>query len=223
MKKIKLTQGKEAIVDDSYYDALVAMGSWCYDIRRKSARLSQTGQCMQTIVCILASKPPTAEILHCDGNKLNNQLSNLPTTIEERFWSRVDKRTIDECWNWKENTDKDGYGRIYLYGKTYKAHRLAYAYIKGNPGNLCVLHSCDNPSCCNPNHLWLGTDKDNNKDRHEKERDARGEIHGRSKLTEENVKEIRNLKETCEALARKFGVHFAQIARARRKATWKHV
>lgn len=69
------------------------------------------------------------------------------------------------CWIWPFAKDKDGYGRVYMHGNR-RAHRLAYKSFVGKiPTGLCVLHRCDVPSCVNPRHLFLGTVKDNNRDR----------------------------------------------------------
>lgn len=91
--------------------------------------------------------------------------------FEERFWSYVDVKKYNQCWEWKRAKYPQGYGR---FGKNY-AHRLAYEFKKGNiPLGLCVFHSCDNPSCVNPKHLWLGTTMDNIKDRDNKGRGRYG-------------------------------------------------
>jgi hypothetical protein len=80
--------------------------------------------------------------------------------LSERFWVKVDKRGPDECWQWIGIRNEDGYGRPYL-----RAHRVSWQIANGrDPGSLFVCHSCDNPSCVNPNHLWLGTNTVNLRD-----------------------------------------------------------
>lgn len=95
----------------------------------------------------------------------------------ERFWVKVDMRGFFDCWNWQAcRYGPMGYGRINIrVGQSVDAHRAAYQLVRGSiPPGLCVMHTCDNPACCNPYHLKLGTRGDNNQDRHLKDRDARG-------------------------------------------------
>jgi len=95
-----------------------------------------------------------------------------------RFWNKVEKSS--QCWQWTGGKTWDGYGRIKLNGKTVMAHRVAYAMLKGEvPKHLILCHTCDNPSCVNPDHLFLGTHKDNALDREAKGRSKRA---GKPKL-----------------------------------------
>jgi hypothetical protein len=72
-------------------------------------------------------------------------------TIEERFWSKVDKKGPEECWEWKAGRFDTGYGAFSINGKTIHSHRLSYELSKEEiPKGLCVCHTCDNPSCVNP-------------------------------------------------------------------------
>jgi hypothetical protein len=79
------------------------------------------------------------------------------------FWSKVDIRGEDDCWEWQGGKDKDGYGTVKRDGKSLRSNRVAYELVFGEPQHN-VLHSCDNPACCNPNHLWDGTHKENMED-----------------------------------------------------------
>lgn len=96
-------------------------------------------------------------------------ISNFTTKDIERFWTRVSKSDdFDSCWEWTGTKDKDGYGKLSIGGrkvnggKIYTAHRLSWMLNYGViPNGLWVLHRCDNPCCCNPKHLFLGTVKDN--------------------------------------------------------------
>lgn len=95
---------------------------------------------------------------------------------KEKFMARVQK--TKSCWLWKGPTLK-GYGRFHFNRKTYTSNRAAYILFKGEiPHGLIVCHSCDNPSCVNPDHLWLGTNNDNCQDKMKKGRHVpRGKKH----------------------------------------------
>jgi len=81
------------------------------------------------------------------------------------IWLKINIKSSDECWEYIGLLDKDGYGSFMINYKNMRAHRVAYESFYGSiPKKLLVLHKCDNPSCCNPNHLWLGTNKDNTQD-----------------------------------------------------------
>lgn len=95
--------------------------------------------------------------------------------IEKRFWKYTEKLTDSECWNWLGSKQTNGYGRITttIEGTQYfiVASRLSWEIHYGKiPINALVCHTCDNPSCVNPNHLFLGTHSDNTKDMHQKKR-----------------------------------------------------
>ena len=104
----------------------------------------------------------------------------------QRFWRQVARGEPGDCWRWLGGTRK-GYGRFKLKGRMVTAHRHAYELEVGPiPDGLFVLHECDNPSCVNPRHLFLGTQLDNIRDRDKKGRHVacHGERHGEAKLTE---------------------------------------
>jgi hypothetical protein len=134
-----------------------------------------------------------------------------------QFLHYVDIGEEDECWEWKGATDSYGYGKCLfkLHGKRIQfAHVASYEFFIGRRHGLKVCHSCDNPICVNPNHLWLGTQKQNVHDMMKKGRrewhGLRGEDNWHSKLTMEQVKEIKKLyktgKYTQQDLADKFKV-----------------
>lgn len=103
-----------------------------------------------------------------------DQLANLA----KRFWPKVEVGEPDECWNWQAAKYPYGYGQIRnIYGMRpalMYSHRLAYIlHYNEHPGELLVCHACDNTSCCNPSHLFLGTNKDNSDDKIAKNRAGR--------------------------------------------------
>jgi len=87
----------------------------------------------------------------------------------KRFWDKVNipKDPLNNCWEWKAGKGHFGHGRIFIDGKAQLAHRFAYFFFKGKDikKDDCILHSCDNPPCCNPYHLRVGTRADNVKDK----------------------------------------------------------
>jgi hypothetical protein len=139
-------------------------------------------------------------VLNYNHNKNNHtefemqgQLLNSDT--KERFWSKVDVQEPDNCWNWKEAISNSGYGRIRINYKLYSSHRIAWEAINGPiPKGKMVLHKCDNKLCCNPAHLYCGTQKDN---MHDKTVRYNGPYLGgegrQPKLREDEVRLIREL------------------------------
>lgn len=90
----------------------------------------------------------------------------------DRFWAKVQVGHADECWPWLAYRNDDGYGMFRYEGEAHmgRAHVAAWKITNVDTGGLCVLHRCDNPPCCNPDHLFLGTQQDNIWDMHRKGR-----------------------------------------------------
>lgn len=151
--------------------------------------------------------------------------------LRERFLEKLGEGALGErigCWEWKGYIDPQGYGRIEVRGQAFKAHRAAYElFIAPIPEGMHVLHHCDNRSCVNPAHLFLGTNSDNVADSVTKHRRARGESIGLAKLTQSQVREIRGQYKPFSrdvggrALARHYGVNHSTIVRLIQGETWK--
>ncbi|MFD3741090.1 helix-turn-helix domain-containing protein [Streptomyces sp. NPDC058629] len=152
-------------------------------------------------------------------------------TFAERFWSKVDRRTPDECWPWTAALNEHGYGVMRpntqrRNGPTVKAHRVSLQLAGVDIEGLYVLHSCDNPPCVNPNHLSTGTAAANAADMVGKDRQARGTGRTSSKLTEEQIPEIRARAaagEMQKVLAAEYGVSHPTISRVVNRHGWLHV
>jgi hypothetical protein len=155
-------------------------------------------------------------------------------TLEERFWRFVEK--TDSCWLWTgKSVDRAGYGKLSTGGKgsPHKmAHRISYELHKGEiPDGLVVMHSCDNPKCVNPEHLSVGTHKQNTHDAVAKGRMVCnlpvGGMHGRAnpnaKLNDNAVRQIRASTVKASDLAAKYGVSKTVINMVRRRETWRHI
>ena len=114
------------------------------------------------------------------------------SNLIKRFWSKVDIKGEDDCWEWMACKNPKGYGLFQTYSKEQLTHRIAWTLINGNIENgTCILHHCDNRPCCNPKHLFKGTKKDNVMDMIAKGRGQRGILHYNARLTEEQVIAIR--------------------------------
>lgn len=143
------------------------------------------------------------------------------------FWDRVD--TSGECWEWQGARTRDGYGVVSVFGNAERSHRVAYILEYGRiPNGRIICHSCDNPSCVRPAHLFVGTDKDNSDDKKLKGRGVNGihlgEKNPSSKVTWPIVAAIREEYTTGDItqrlLAEKYGIVQSQVGRIVRGEHW---
>ncbi len=151
----------------------------------------------------------------------------------DRFWQKIAVGDVDSCWEWQRFRNPLGYGRFRFEGKTELAHRIAWELTHGEiPVGMFVCHSCDNPPCCNPAHLWLGTNAENIKDAARKGRGYRGGTppyysgadHPSAKLTEGDVRAIRQrASEGCPSLAREFGITRDHVRRIILRQAWNRL
>lgn len=156
----------------------------------------------------------------------------------DRFWPKVNIAGPNECWEWMGCVLPHGkagllYGRFFpIRTRGMTAHRVAFLFTHGEvPDELFVCHSCDNPPCCNPAHLWLGTAKENAQDRDRKGRQKpagskSGDQNPNSKLSDQIVTKARRRViggETIQSLADECGISDVSLGAAVRGVTWKHV
>jgi len=160
------------------------------------------------------------------------------STFLKRFWSKVNKGQETECWNWIGGKDSYGYGGIFKgkkHGGAMISSRASWLIHNGKLPTLQVLHTCDNPACVNPNHLFLGTQTDNMRDCARKgrsafqihpEKIARGSNHPMRKLDEDKVSRIRQhyatTKESQYAIAERYGVCVMTINLIINRKIWTH-
>jgi hypothetical protein len=147
----------------------------------------------------------------------------MQSMLEDAFWKYV--QVVDHgCWEWLASLGNHGYGQLTFKQQKYTAHRLSWELHNGPiPDGLCVCHTCDNRSCVNPNHLFLGTRTDNLRDMTDKGRRVKGESHGGVKLTEEIVLSIRSSEQSGVDLAAMYGVSPSTICSIRKRRIWSHV
>jgi HNH endonuclease len=190
-------------------------------------RNTKTGAVLEAPAGVTQRRIPVVQSQYTDFRTTPARLQN--------FWSKIDKNgsvpphrpELGPCWEWRGQTNPGGYGYFHAWnaerGKWQRqlAHRMAYHFVRGPfLTKLCVLHQCDNPICCNPDHLKLGTLKDNSRDMVAKGR----MVFGRAKITRELAEEIRTRYAAGEtsrvALAEEYGVTRSNIDYIVRRKSW---
>lgn len=140
----------------------------------------------------------------------------------EGFWSRVKKG--EGCWEWQGGTSDRGYGRIKVNGKMRRAHRVAWALTHGRDPTKMVLHTCDNPSCVRPDHLYEGNHAENMRDRAVRGRlDQRGTKNPAQHLFPEEVLAIRADPRTQADIASSYGISQSHVSQIKRRTIWGHL
>jgi HNH endonuclease len=144
--------------------------------------------------------------------------------IRDRIEENIERITESGCWIWMRAVDEDGYGRIKVKNSNRGAHKRSYEEFVGPvPDGIFVCHRCDIPSCVNPHHLFLGTNRENLEDRDRKGRQARRESHGNSKLSNQLASEIRKLRSegaSLKDLSREFGLRVATVCMVAKGRIW---
>lgn len=175
-------------------------------------------------------------ILRNQANGLTRVVEHSKAKAKAGFFAKIKKGGVNDCWEWTASKASSiagqNYGNTWLNGKKWKAHRLAWVFAFGPiPKGKLVMHTCDNPPCCNPKHLAVGTTKENSDDCHRKGRahHEQGEDRYNAVLNDEKVAEIRlrykfrDPENGGVALAREYGVGQTMISAIIRRHRWKHV
>lgn len=154
------------------------------------------------------------------------QVQHHGVSLQERFLAYVQQGP--GCWEWTGNRDPRGYGRIGMNGKPILAHRMSWMLFRHDiTADQHVCHHCDNPSCVKPEHLFLGDAAMNCADKIAKNRMkygvSRGTAHGCSKLTEDQVREIRSSTGASRIVAEKYGISGRTVREIRTRQSWRHI
>ena len=153
----------------------------------------------------------------------------MATLLRDRrpFWDRVNRDSLLDCWEWQGPKTPEGYGIASHSGRPMNAHRAAWILTNGEPPRGAVIrHDCENPPCCNPAHLRLGTHADNIADKVSRGRQARGEGNGRAVLHVEDVRAIRAAYgggESIDSITARYPVTRRAIVYIVQRVNWKHV
>lgn len=180
---------------------------------------------------ILKHTPQSLLVLAAGPRLLRNRkrLEKMVGLVEGRRRLMLANINVAEngCWLWVGSVNHHGYGKIGLRGKSYRVHRLIWMCLYGwIPRRVKVCHDCDNPPCCNPSHLFAGTQQDNLKDMRVKGRHVRGEKMPHSVLTEDDVRDMRRRKaagEHWKSIWIDFPIGWRAFFRVIKGERWAHV
>lgn len=171
----------------------------------------------------MVSLPPRLK----DDTPTRQKRSDMDGTRHERILNGTFINPKTRCWEWNGHKDKKGYGRMSdAQSCEVLVHRISWCEFIGQiPKGMHILYHCDNPKCCNPEHLYVGTNEDNVKDRQARGRSkgAAGEKNTKAKLTENDVLIIRKSTGTHASLGRKYGVSYSTISAIRSGKTWSYL
>ena len=161
--------------------------------------------------------------------RVGHQNRRTDEEFSRAFWSKVDSSGgPNACWPWLASVDPEGYGFCCRYGKTVRAHRVAWELEHGLLSLAEVVrHTCDNPPCCNPTHLLKGTVYDNVADRVLRNRQNKGEFVNTSKMDPSKILRLRRLRQekrfTLSFLGKLFGLSISAVSSIVRRKSWKHL
>lgn len=215
-------------------DDKVTSKGYCDKHRRQ---LKRHGKIIESFRGFIGCSVPSCESKHfargyCRKHHMRILKHGVPEPKELSILERIMQKTDSsgECWLWQGNFYNNGYGRISYQNRQRLVHRLMYALEVGQiPSGKVVMHQCDNKACVNPKHLALGSQADNLLDMHRKGRwyaDRRGSHNGRSKITEDQVREIRDLRIkglTCPQISMALKIPLGTVESVASNRTWKHV
>lgn len=169
-------------------------------------------------------------LVNCNHFSMSRPEELINFLLEHRHITNPHKVLKTPCWEFTKGRVRDGYGEQQVDKRKRSVHRISKALFDGFDINsqLHILHKCDNPSCFNPTHLYIGTHQDNMRDRANRGRGYRGvgENNGRAKLNEHNVREILRLKKlgtSFSEIARTFSVSVPTVVCVCNRETWNHV
>jgi hypothetical protein len=147
--------------------------------------------------------------------------------FEVRLFDQITQGAEGDCWPWTGHVNTSGYGQIWHGKRLVLAHRVMFARANGEISEgMLVLHHCDNPSCCNPAHLFVGTDADNARDKQRKGRchDTAGEKNPRARLTAQDIRDIRAMGTTPRSvIAERYSIGVRYVSRIRHRQLWGSV